>query len=51
MLPLVLAAAFPQSGYHQVKNIGIPGVGFWDYLIADGAIGRVFVSHGSGCGR
>jgi DNA-binding beta-propeller fold protein YncE len=45
LLLLVLAAAFAQSGYHQLKKISIPGDGFWDYLIADGATGRVFVSH------
>src|SRR5579862_241599 len=27
---LVLAAAFAQSGYHQIKKIAIPGDGFWD---------------------
>src|ERR1700678_148020 len=43
----VLAAAFAQSGYHRLKKISIPGDGFWDYLIADGATGRVFVSHGT----
>jgi len=47
LLLLVLAAAFAQSGYHQLKKISIPGDGFWDYLIADGATGRVFVSHGT----
>jgi DNA-binding beta-propeller fold protein YncE len=44
---LVLAAAFAQSGYHQLKKISIPGDGFWDYLTADSATGRVFVSHGT----
>jgi len=44
---LVLAVAFAQSGYHQIKKISIPGDGFWDYLIADPATGRVFVSHGT----
>jgi DNA-binding beta-propeller fold protein YncE len=44
---LVLAAAFAQSGYHQLKKISIPGDGFWDYLTTDGATGRVFVSHGT----
>jgi DNA-binding beta-propeller fold protein YncE len=47
LLLLVLAAAFAQSGYHQLKKISIPGDGFWDYLIADSATGRVFVSHGT----
>lgn len=43
----VVAAAFSQSGYHLVKKISIPGDGFWDYLTADPATGRVFVSHGT----
>jgi len=44
---LVLAFAFAQSGYHQIKKISIPGDGFWDYLTTDPATGRVFVSHGT----
>jgi DNA-binding beta-propeller fold protein YncE len=47
LLPLVLAVAFAQSGYHQIKKISIPGDGFWDYLTTDPDTGRVFVSHGS----
>ena len=47
LLLLVLAAAFAQSGYHQVKKISIPGDGFWDYLTTDPDTGRVFVSHGT----
>src|SRR5271154_3405001 len=47
LLPLVLAVAFAQSGYHQLKKISIPGDGFWDYLTTDPATGRVFVSHGT----
>jgi DNA-binding beta-propeller fold protein YncE len=47
LLLIVLAAAFAQSGYHQLKKIAVPGDGFWDYLIADGSTGRVFVSHGT----
>jgi len=43
----VISAAFAQSGYHQIKKIAIPGDGFWDYLVADGAAGRVYVSHGT----
>jgi DNA-binding beta-propeller fold protein YncE len=45
-LLLVLAVAFAQSGYHQIKKISIPGDGFWDYLTTDPDTGRVFVSHG-----
>src|SRR5579859_2042429 len=44
---LLLAVAFAQSGYHQLKKISIPGDGFWDYLTTDGATGRVYVSHGT----
>jgi DNA-binding beta-propeller fold protein YncE len=47
LLLSVLAAAFAQSGYHELKKISIPGDGFWDYLTADGATGRVYVSHGT----
>ena len=39
----VLAAAFAQSGYHQIKKITIGGEGGWDYLIVEGR--RVYVSH------
>ncbi len=44
---LVLAVAFAQSGYHQVKKIAIPGDGFWDYLTTDPGTARIFVSHGT----
>ncbi len=44
---LALAAAFAAGGYHLVKKIAIGGDGFWDYLIADGSAGRVYVSHGT----
>ncbi|HEV8039906.1 MAG TPA: YncE family protein [Bryobacteraceae bacterium] len=44
---LVLSAAFAQSNYHQLKKISIGGEGGWDYLIADAASGRVYVSHGT----
>ena len=44
---LALSAAFAQSGYHQLRKITIGGEGGWDYLIADGAAGRVYVSHGT----
>jgi DNA-binding beta-propeller fold protein YncE len=44
---LLLSAAFAASGYHRVQKISIGGDGGWDYLIADGASGRVYVSHGT----
>jgi DNA-binding beta-propeller fold protein YncE len=46
-LPLVLAVAFAQSGYHLIKKIPIPGDGFWDYLTTDPGTDRIFVSHGT----
>lgn len=47
LLLAVLAVAFSQSGYHLIKKISVPGDGFWDYLNADPATGRVYVSHGT----
>ena len=44
---LCLSAAFAASGYHRVQKITIGGEGGWDYLIADGVSGRVYVSHGT----
>lgn len=44
---LLVSAAFAADGYHRVQKITIGGEGGWDYLIADGAAGRVYVSHGS----
>ncbi len=41
----ILSAAFAQSGYHQLKRIPIGDEGGWDYLLADPASGRVYVSH------
>jgi DNA-binding beta-propeller fold protein YncE len=43
-------AAAPQSsgsGYHLVKKITLGGVGGWDYLDADPASHRVFISRGT----
>ena len=47
VVSLFLAAALAGSGYHQIKKITIGGEGFWDYLIADGSSGRLYVSHGA----
>jgi len=44
---LFLSVAFAASGYHRVQKITIGGEGGWDYLIADGGSGRVYVSHGT----
>ncbi len=47
---LVLAAAAAavavEEGYHLIKTIPVPGDGGWDYLIADDAARRLYVTHG-----
>jgi DNA-binding beta-propeller fold protein YncE len=35
------------SGYKVVKKVQIGGEGGWDYLLADAATGRLYVSHGN----
>ncbi|MGA3028630.1 MAG: YncE family protein [Bryobacteraceae bacterium] len=42
----VLAAAAP-PGYHVIRKIHLGGEGFWDYLAADSAARRLYVSHGT----
>jgi YVTN family beta-propeller protein len=46
-LALVAAAAFAAEGYHIVTKIKIGGTGGWDYVTADGANHRLYVSHGT----
>jgi DNA-binding beta-propeller fold protein YncE len=41
------AQAAPATSYHVVKKIAAGGEGGWDYLIADTASERLFVSHGT----
>lgn len=41
------AQAVPAKSYHVVKQIAAGGDGGWDYLIADTASERLFVSHGT----
>jgi DNA-binding beta-propeller fold protein YncE len=43
LVPLLLAAA--PTGYHLVGEIKIGGEGGWDYLVADSAAHRLYVSH------
>ena len=45
-LVLVAAAAFAAEGYHVLNKIKIGGTGGWDYIAADGANHRLYVSHG-----
>lgn len=39
------ALAAPQSGYHIIKKVPVPGTGGWDYVTVDDAARRVYVSH------
>jgi YVTN family beta-propeller protein len=39
------ALAAPQSGYHIVKKVKVPGTGGWDYVTVDEAGRRVYVAH------
>jgi YVTN family beta-propeller protein len=47
ILGLVAAAtlAAPQSGYHIIKKVPVPGTGGWDYVTVDEAGRRVYVAH------
>lgn len=49
LLALILAAipAFAAEGYHVLNKIKIGGAGGWDYVTADGANHRLYVSHGT----
>jgi DNA-binding beta-propeller fold protein YncE len=44
---LVAAAAFAAEGYKVIGKIKIGGAGGWDYVVADGANHRLYVSHAS----
>jgi DNA-binding beta-propeller fold protein YncE len=45
---MALAAPVPQdSGYHLLKKVTLGGEGGWDYLTADPATHRVFISRGT----
>ena len=41
------AAPAPAGGYSVIKKISISGQGGWDYLTADDAARRLYVSHGT----
>ena len=41
------AAAFAAEGYKVVDKIKVGGAGGWDYVVADGANHRLYVSHGN----
>ena len=46
-LVLAAAAAFAAEGYRVLNRIQIGGTGGWDYVAADGANHRLYVSHGT----
>jgi len=46
-LVLIVAAAFAAEGYHVLNKIKIGGTERWDYVTADGANHRLYVSHGN----
>jgi YVTN family beta-propeller protein len=39
------AVAAPQSRYHIIKKVSLPGTGGWDYVFVDAPGRRVYVSH------
>src|SRR6266849_1020610 len=39
------ALATPQSGYHIIKKVPVPGTGGWDYVTVDEAGRRVYIAH------
>src|SRR5262245_19961618 len=45
--PSALSAQAPGGAYHLGKTIQIGGEGGWDYIAADAAGKRVYVSHGT----
>ncbi len=46
VLAAAAAAVAAEEGYHLIKTIPVPGNGGWDYLIADDAARRLYVTHG-----
>src|SRR5258708_24722208 len=47
ILGLVATAALatPQSGYHVIKKVSVPGTGGWDYVTVDEVGRRVYIAH------
>lgn len=46
-LLVFFAASAAASGYHVVNTYKLGGEGGWDYLVADSASGRVYISRGT----
>jgi len=38
-------AAAPETAYHLIKKVSLPGTGGWDYVFVDASARRVYVSH------
>jgi len=47
LLALALLVQTPQTSYHVVGRISLPGEGGWDYLSVDTAAHRLYVSRGT----
>ncbi len=45
LVAILAASAAAQGGYHLLKKIPIAGDGGWDYVAADSAARRLYVSH------
>ncbi|MHB8734602.1 MAG: YncE family protein [Terriglobales bacterium] len=46
-LPAAVAQSNTPAGYHLVKTVPVGGEGFWDYLAADSAARRLYVTRGT----
>ena len=46
-VPGQAASPAADAGYHVTGRIALPGEGGWDYLLADAASHRLYVSHGT----
>lgn len=42
---VIAAQAAPQSGYHIIKKVAVPGTGGWDYVTVDEVGRRVYIAH------
>ncbi len=46
-LAVMTASAFAAEGFHVIGKVQIGGTGGWDYVMADSANHRLYVSHGT----
>ena len=47
LLSVAGAYAAPDSGYKVIRRLPVGGEGGWDYLLADTAAHRLYVTHGA----